>query len=266
MFTQISNSRITIKTKDLNIRIIILIIMFLKFINRKEELGFLRKRYKQSNYELIVIYGRRRVGKTELIKHFIQDHPSLYFLCDKGGTAKNISRFKERIAQLLDEPVIQSEDLEEIFSYLAKKKRIIFVFDEFSYLVDRDKSIPSVFQRVVDEVCRKHNLFVILCGSSMSMMEKGVLSYKSPLYGRKTAHIKLQPISLAYFVGRYSGWRSWAMISGLIRNNFLYSSTVFIKCSSVSMFSMSPICWLIKAKLSRVRQKVFFSSAPQPSI
>ncbi|MFQ5620486.1 MAG: ATP-binding protein [Candidatus Nanoarchaeia archaeon] len=173
--------------------------MFLKFINRDEELGFLKKRHKQGKYELIVIYGRRRVGKTELIKHFIKDYTALYFLCDKSGTEKNINRLKKRIAQILNEPIIETNDLEEIFDYLAKKKNIILIFDEFSYLVEKDKSIPSIFQRTIDEVCKKNNMFIILCGSSISMMEKGVLSYKSPLYGRKTAHIKLQQIQIKYF-------------------------------------------------------------------
>lgn len=73
------------------------------------------------------------------------------------------------------------------------------MFDEFSYLIEKDPSIPSLFQVVCDEILKNENLFLILCGSSISMIEERVLSCKSPLYGRKTAHIKATPISFKYF-------------------------------------------------------------------
>ena len=176
--------------------------MVLKFKNRKEELGFLEKRYKNRTFEFFVIYGRRRVGKTELIKNFLKNKPHLYLLCNKSGTKRNIERFKRKIAEYLHEPVIATNDMEEIFSYLAgktKDKKIVIAFDEFSYLVEKDSAIPSIFQVVIDEVLKNTNIFLILCGSSISMMEKGVLSYKSPLYGRKTAHIRVMPLALDYF-------------------------------------------------------------------
>ncbi|VUT26713.1 MAG: Archaeal ATPase [Candidatus Methanolliviera sp. GoM_oil] len=175
--------------------------MSLKFVNRKDELAFLRERYNRENFEFFVIYGRRRIGKTELIKNFLQDKPHIYFLCDKSGTERNISRLKRKIARYLDEPPVETNDLEEILSHLVKRsnERIVIVFDEFSYLVEKDSTVPSQFQAVIDEVLRSSNTFLIFCGSSISMMEKGVLSYKSPLYGRKTAHIKLAPIPFSSF-------------------------------------------------------------------
>ena len=182
-------------------RNVILIIMIQKFVNRTEELSFLEERYKNKNFEFFVIYGRRRVGKTELIKNFLKDKEHIYFLCDKSGTERNVQRFKKSIAEFLKEPIIESNDLEEIFSYLAKKikNKIIIVLDEFSYLTEKDSAISSVFQVICDEILKKENIFLILCGSSISMMEEGVLSYKSPLYGRKTAHIKLLPIKFKHF-------------------------------------------------------------------
>jgi len=177
--------------------------MIRKFVNRKSELSFLEERWKSNKFELIVIYGRRRIGKTELIKQFIKDKPNIYFLCDKRGTFDNISRFKKQISKFLQKPIIATNDLEEIFDYLlreTKGKRIVVIFDEFSYLVEKDDSIPSVFQRAVDNLLRNSNMFLILCGSSMSMMEIGVLSGKSPLYGRKTGHIKLEKLPFySYF-------------------------------------------------------------------
>ena len=176
--------------------------MNLKFIDRKEELAFLEKRYTKKGFEFFVIYGRRRIGKTELIKQFIKNKNYIYLVCDKGGTKRNIYRFKKQIAEYFHEPIIETNDLEEIFSYLVtkiKNQSIVIVYDEFSYLVEKDDAIPSQFQVVIDNVLRETNVFLILCGSSISMMEKGVLSYKSALYGRKTAHIKLKEIPFYSF-------------------------------------------------------------------
>lgn len=178
--------------------------MNLNFINRTEELELLNERYKRKKFEFLVIYGRRRIGKTELIKQFVKDKAHIYFLCDKGGTARNIFRFKRKIAEFLNEPILATDELEEIFEYLTQKiqktnDKLIIVFDEFSYLVEKDPAVPSFFQVIIDEILSKTNIMLILCGSSISMMEKGVLSYKSPLYGRKTAHIKLSQINFKYF-------------------------------------------------------------------
>lgn len=185
--------------KGLNIRITILRIMIRKFINREEELHFLNKRYKE-RFDFFVIYGRRRIGKTELIKEFIKDKPHLYFLSDKAGTESNTNRLKERMAEELKKPMIASMDLQEIFQDFVSnmQRKYVIILDEFSYLVEKDEAIPSVFQRVIDEVLSKTNLLLILCGSSVSMMEQGIMSYQSPLYGRKTAHIKLGEIPFAH--------------------------------------------------------------------
>jgi hypothetical protein len=172
------------------------------FIDRKEELAFLQERYAKNGFEFFVIYGRRRIGKTELIKQFITDKPHLYFLCDKGGIERNMHRFKRKIAEHLNEPPLETDQLEDLLSYLTKKihnTRLVLVFDEFSYLVEKDTTVPSLFQLVVDEILKDTNIFLILCGSNISMMEKGVLSAKSALYGRKTAHVKVDSLPFTSF-------------------------------------------------------------------
>jgi len=171
-----------------------------RFINRNDELNFLEERYRQRGFDFFVIYGRRRIGKTELIKNFVKDKPHIYMLCSKAGTSANVLRFKQEVAKFLHEPVIASENLEEIFSYLVPKakEKLVVVLDEFSYLVEKDDSVPSLFQSVVDEVLKDKNVMIIICGSSISMMES-LLGYKNPLYGRKTGHIKLDFLKFRYF-------------------------------------------------------------------
>lgn len=168
------------------------------FLNRESELKFLEKRYQNKEFEFIVIYGRRRVGKTELIKEFLKNRKHIYFLCDKRGTERNMIRFKKHISECFDELPIESNDPVDIFNYLIKKlkTRTVIVLDEFSYLVEKDSSIPSVFQVIIDETLKNSNVMLIVCGSLMSMMEKGILAYKSPLYGRKTGHWKVTPLSI----------------------------------------------------------------------
>ena len=191
--------------KDLNNRNTIIRIMFL-FINRKEEIRFLQERYCKKGFEFIIIYGRRRIGKTELIKKFVKNKPHIYFLCNKAGTSANMSRFKEQAANFFSQPKIATEKPEEIFEHIASqaKEKIVVVFDEFPYLVEKDSSIPSVFQQVVDEVLKKKNLMLILCGSSVSMMEE-LLGYKNPLYGRKTGHMKISSLGFRHIKEFFPG-------------------------------------------------------------
>ncbi|MBA3046279.1 MAG: ATP-binding protein [Candidatus Thermoplasmatota archaeon] len=182
--------------------------MFRKFVDREFERSFLEERCGTGEFEFIVVYGRRRQGKTELIKNFIVDKSHLYFLCDKAGTERNARRFKAAVAGYLDEQEIESTDLREIFTHLAKRtagKRLIVAMDEFSYLVEKDGAIPSIFQAIADEVLKRTDVFLILSGSSVSMMERGVLSRKSALYGRKTGHIRLGPLPFSAFAEFYPG-------------------------------------------------------------
>lgn len=172
--------------------------MFL-FIDRKEETCFLEERYAKKGFEFIVIYGRRRIGKTELIKNFLKDKPHIYFLCNKAGTQSNVISFRKEAAAFLSEPEMASENLNEIFSHLASKaKKPVVVFDEFSYLVEKDDAVPSIFQSVIDEALKNKDMMLIACGSSISMMER-LLGYKNPLYGRKTGHMKIDFMGFRHF-------------------------------------------------------------------
>jgi len=168
-----------------------------RFINRKTELEFLERKYDSQGSQLIILYGRRRVGKTELIKQFCKGKDSIYFLGDKRGTLLNLERFAEKAADHFDDVVPRVESFYDLSKYLLRHtsdNKYIIVIDEFSYLIERDDTIPSVFQVIWDESLKGKDIMLILCGSSISMMVEGTLSQKSPLYGRRTGQWMLEPL------------------------------------------------------------------------
>ncbi len=168
------------------------------FINRNEELQILQNWYDSKDSVLAILYGKRRVGKTELIKQFIKDKQGVYYLCDK----KNLNDQAVALAKLIAEQTgNRLFELVEDWYSLAKtlkeemKERFILAIDEFPYLAEVDKSASSVFQKMWDEYLKDSNIFLILSGSSISMMEAETLAYKAPLYGRRTGQILLKPMN-----------------------------------------------------------------------
>ncbi len=164
--------------------------MFQQFINRKDELNFLNKKYSSASPEFIILYGRRRVGKTEIIKQFIKDKPAVYFLADRQIHRENLRQMQRSMAIYLSEPLFEKAELGdyyELFSEFTKrtKERVVFVIDEFQYLIESNAAIPSIFQKLWDEMLANTKIFLIICGSSISMMET-LMGYKNPLYGRRT--------------------------------------------------------------------------------
>ena len=173
--------------------------MIQQFINREEELKFLEEKYLEDSPQLIIIYGRRRVGKTELIKKFIQNKKNIYILCSKTSIRENIDELKRKFYEItgkeyfLNLNTTSFFDLFKFFVNEIKNEKIVVVFDEFPYLIEIDKSIVSVFQKIWDELLVNTRVFLILCGSSIGMMESELLSYKSSLYGRRAGQWKVEP-------------------------------------------------------------------------
>ena len=177
------------------------------FINREEELKYLRDVFSSPDFQFIPVWGRRRVGKTTLLNFALSDK-GVYFLATESASVDIARQFRDEAAdQLSDETLRGMEpDWSALFGYLARFD-IPIVIDEFPYLISSDPSVPSVFQKIVDTQLKGTGTKLILCGSSVRMMESHVLDYKAPLYGRRTGQLKLEPMkfeSLRYFFPGYS--------------------------------------------------------------
>ena len=177
----------------------------MKFVDRSKEIAALEREYHREEASLVIIYGRRRVGKTELIRHFIQDKTALYFLATEESEAMNRHAFQQQIADFLESDLLREAVIDRweiIFQQLvlaANEKRLVIVIDEFQYIGKSNPAFLSVFQKIWDTLLSKANVMVILCGSLVSMMMSQTLNYDSPIYGRRTAQIRLRPISFAHY-------------------------------------------------------------------
>lgn len=168
------------------------------FIGRDKELNALDKLYRSDKFEFVVIYGRRRVGKTALINHFIDDKKYIYFMGVESNEKQNLENMSRSIMEYSSD--IQTDTyfvsyqaaLEYVFR-LAEKERVILAIDEYPYVARESKSLASTLQLLIDKYKDSSKLMLILCGSSMSYMEDHVLAYKAPLYGRRTAQMKIMP-------------------------------------------------------------------------
>ncbi|HOQ39324.1 MAG TPA: ATP-binding protein [Fervidobacterium sp.] len=168
------------------------------FIGREKELKDLEKFYGENKFQFVVVYGRRRVGKTTLLSKFCQGKPSLFFTADESIDSISLERFSKMIFSRYALSGLSSfNSWEDAFTFVgqkAKDDKLILVIDEFQYLVNANKSIPSILQRLIDHQLVNTKLFLVLCGSYVSFMEEEVLGCKSPLYGRRTAQFEIVPL------------------------------------------------------------------------
>lgn len=166
------------------------------FVGRKAELDRLASLYEQDTFQMVVVYGRRRVGKTTLINEFCRGKRTLSFTALEQSDADNLADFNRSVASFFGLPASMGgfSTWTDALSYVAeraKSERFVFVFDEFPYAAQRNEALPSLFQVAIDRVFKETRAFLILCGSNQGFMESEVLGRKSPLFGRRTAQIKV---------------------------------------------------------------------------
>lgn len=169
------------------------------FVGRKRELATLNSLYERGGFQMVVVYGRRRVGKTALINEFARGKRALSFTALEQGDAANLADFSRKIAEFFGLPASMGpfSTWLDAFDYLADqaaREPFVFIFDELPYAAQRGESVPSALQIAIDRKLQNTEAFIILCGSDQGFMESDILGRKSPLYGRRTAQIKLGPL------------------------------------------------------------------------
>ena len=176
----------------------------MKFVGRDREIKKLHTLYQDEGFQFVVIYGRRRVGKTMLINEFLKGKRSAYYMAVEGTAKENLTGISKALLTegASDFYMPEFSDFESLLLYIDHlcknsdgQERLVIAIDEFPYLAASYPAISSMLQSHIDQCWKNSNLFLILCGSSMSFMEEQVLGYKSPLYGRRTAQFKLHPFS-----------------------------------------------------------------------
>ncbi|MBQ8822114.1 MAG: ATP-binding protein [Lachnospiraceae bacterium] len=184
------------------------------FVGREAELAFLEEKYEENKSQLIVLYGRRRVGKTETLREFCRSKPHVFFSCTQTTDKAQLAKFS---AKILDENIAARQyisefpDWERAFRSIRElpygQQKKLVIIDEFPYMCNGNDSIPSILQNLWDTELKDCNIMLILCGSSMSFMENELLAEKNPLYGRATGIYKMNPMGFydaAKFFPTYS--------------------------------------------------------------
>ena len=182
----------------------------MKFVDREAELSWLKERWGVRDPQLLIVYGKRRVGKTELLKQFIRNKPAVYLLADRRPERDQLKEVATRVGTHFDDVFIGRKgfnDWLEAFEYLkaklpARKGRdgphiLALVIDEYPYLVENNPATSSLFQKGWDETLSRLPICLILCGSSMAMMESETLAQRAPLYGRRTGDFLVQPLDFS---------------------------------------------------------------------
>ena len=236
------------------------------FIGRDKELNALDKLYKSDKFEFVVIYGRRRVGKTALINQFIGDKRSIYFMGVESNEKQNLENISRSIIEFSSGIHAESSftsfqvALEYVFK-LAEKERIILTIDEYPYVARASKSLASTLQLLIDKYKNTSKLMLILCGSSMSYMEDHVLAYKAPLYGRRTAQMKILPFdfeeSCHYFKDMSD--EDKALIYGIVGGTPQYLLQMSDKLSveeNIKNTFLNPISFLYEEPTNLLKQEV----------
>lgn len=168
------------------------------FIGRERELDALNRLYRSDKFEFAVIYGRRRVGKTALLNEFVKEKEMIFFTGVETNSKQNLENLSRCIWEYSTGKIMDSifasfqAALEHVFE-IAENRRLVLVIDEYPYVARASKSLASTLQLLIDKYKDTSKLMLILCGSSMSYMEDHVLAYKAPLYGRRTAQMKILP-------------------------------------------------------------------------
>jgi len=174
------------------------------FWDREPELAYLEKQYQKPGSNLVIVYGRRRVGKTTAIARFAENKPNIFFLADRAMETTLLQRLLSGVARFLNDDLLAqaippSWDwvINQLLQRADWQRKIVLVLDEFQALAQVNPAFPSILQRLWDNQLKDKNLMLILCGSLVGMMYQTTLAYESPLYGRRSGQIRMRPLTFA---------------------------------------------------------------------
>ena len=180
-------------------------------IGRQNELNKLEQMYEKNNFEFLIMYGRRRIGKTTILQEFAKRHKVIFFSAQEKNDALNLQDFSKLVQHYFDDAYIAPfQNWEDAADYIGKKagkERVVLIIDEFPFLAEPNPTIKSIFQHKIDHDWKEKNIFLILCGSSVSFLVNEVMGYKSPLYGRSTGSMEVKAFDYfesAEFFPKYS--------------------------------------------------------------
>ncbi|MBR1912572.1 MAG: ATP-binding protein [Treponema sp.] len=182
------------------------------FVGRTRELQSLEEVYAKKGFGMTIIYGRRRIGKSSLIREFVKGKKTIFYTATKVGAGRNLELFSRQVLSVLDPAYADARftSHEALFDAITQKlqgEKLVLVIDELPYWAEKDEGLLSIMQKYIDTQWAKKNLMIILCGSALSFMENKILSEKSPLFGRRDSQIKLEAFNYreaALFVPCYS--------------------------------------------------------------
>ena len=181
------------------------------FIGRKTELALLYDMYSRNGFQFLVMYGRRRVGKTSLLCEFAKKYKTIFFSAQEKNDVLNLEDFSKTVQKHFNENYFGTfSDWQTAFQYLgdkASEEKLVLIIDEFPFIAGENPSVKSILQHIIDHSWKEKNIFLILCGSSVSFMENEIMGYKSPLYGRSTGQLEILPFDYydsSLFFEKYS--------------------------------------------------------------
>jgi len=237
------------------------------FIGRKNELDSLERAYESNKFELAVVYGRRRVGKTALIKEFIEGKSGIFFVANQESKNDALKRMSQVVLETF--PVAKTylttfDSWEKILEYIQQNvgdRKFVLILDEYPYLASSDSSISSVIQNRIDHFLKNSKIKLIICGSSVSFMEKEVLGYDSPLYGRRTMQIKVKPLNYlesSQFFPNFTEidrLKAYGIVGGIPLYLELFSAFATIEEAVKELF-LSPHGFLYEETMGLLRQEL----------
>ncbi len=177
--------------------------MYVRFIDRVDEIKLLEDIWNTGRPGFVIIYGRRRIGKTRLLMEWIKDKPHVYVQCLPASDEVNLSRISKAVTDQLGIDGfdrVRFTGLDTLLEHLARihDKRLIIVLDEFTYWVRRSSRVLGELQYFVDHVLQNTKYIIVVSGSLVGVMYRDVLGSGSPLYGRRTASLKIEELSPWY--------------------------------------------------------------------